>query len=367
MGIADAHGKVLDTLDQAGSGNWGPDGRHVLVGSADARSLVRLVQTGGQPLRPLLGTSRRIAGRHLRRMRGRGSPSTPSGYVVGEAGSTRDVWTFTVGGAKRRLTHSSTYYLGPAISPDGRSVAYVKQDAWGSNVYAAPVAPGAERPVTTDSGIRQVLRWFPDSRRLSAVVIQTGAGGGFSHEVEEFDTGRRRPLTLDPGLVLVGWRPDRTAFAVRLDGSGFVIVDSTGKTLRHVTLGDSLAPLVGLAGSPDGARAALLVGGGGRRRVVAVDAASGALRPVGDVVARRLGARRAAALGDGRAALLRAAGRLGGPRAVADARSGGSLQRAAALPAECDVGSMSLSADARTGACLVSDSRPDLWLVERHR
>jgi hypothetical protein len=47
--------------------------------------------------------------------------------------------------------------------------------------------------------------------------------------------------------------------------------------------------------------------------------------------------------------------------------AGGALQRAAALPEECDFASFSLSADTKTGACLVSDSRPDLWLVERRR
>jgi hypothetical protein len=212
-----------------------------------------------------------------------------------------------------------------------------------------------------------VLRWFPDGRRLSAVVIQTGVSGGIAHEVEEFDTGRRRPLALDPGLVVIGWRPDHTAIAVRLDGSAFAIVDSAGKTLRPVPIGDSLAPLVAVAGSPDGAQAALMVRGGGRRRIVAWDAASGALRPVGDVVA-----------GDSvRAVLLRWAtdGQLYFVRQLGAGAlelwrmpaSGGSLQRAAALPAECDISSLTLSADARTGACLVSDSRPDLWLVERHR
>jgi hypothetical protein len=28
---------------------------------------------------------------------------------------------------------------------------------------------------------------------------------------------------------------------------------------------------------------------------------------------------------------------------------------------------VTLSADAREGACLITDSRPDLWLVERNR
>ena len=357
---------MLDTLDQVGGGGWDPDGRHVFVGSVDARSLVHLS-------RVLVSGSGRFSGRPVEVIGGipqeawSGIALTPGGYVVGEAGRTADVWAFPVGGVGRRLTHSSTWYLGPVISPDGHAVAYVKQDAWGANVYTAPVAAGAERPVTTDSGMRQALRWVPDSRRLSSVVLRTSGTGGFAHEIEELDTGRRHPLALDPGLVVIGWRPDHTAIAVRLDGSAFAIVDSAGKTLRPFPIGDSLAPLVAVAGSPDGAQAALILRGGGRRRVVVWDAASGAMRPVGDVVA-----------GDSvRTVLLRWAtdGQLYFVRQVGSGAlelwrmpaSGGSLQRAAALPADCGVTSLSLSADAKTGACLVADSRPDLWLVERHR
>jgi hypothetical protein len=366
MGIADARGKVLDSLDRAGSGNWDPDGRHVLVGTLGARSLLHLTRIP-------TNRSGRFSGRGVEIIAGipgdawSGLAMTPGGYVVGEAGRTSDVWAFAIGGARRRLTHSSTYYMGPSISPDGRTVAYVKQDAWGTNVYSAPVVPAAERPVTTDSGFRQVLRWFPGSSRLSAVVIQGGATGGFVHEIEELDTGRRHPIVLDAGLVVVEWRPDRTAFATQLDGRALAIVDSAGKTLRRFSVPDSLAPTVAIQGSPDGARVALLVGGAGRRSVVTLEVASGALRPVGRIDG-----------GDSvRVSLLRWApdGFLYFARRVGTAApelwrmpaAGGALQRAAALPEECDFGTFTLSADAKTGACLVSDSRPDLWLVERRR
>jgi len=366
MGIADARGRVLDTLDQVGGGGWDPDGRHVLIGSVDARSLVHL-------LRAPVSRSGHFAGRPVEVIGGipqdawSGLALTPGGYVLGDAGRTEDVWAFAVGAAGRRLTHSSTWYLGPAISPDGRAVAYVKQDAWGANVYASPFAGGSERPVTTDSGIRQVLRWFPDSRRLSALVLQSSGTGGFAHEIEELDTGRRHPFALDAGLVVVGWRPDLTAFAVQLGGRAFAIVDSAGKTLRRFPVSDSLVPLVDIQASPDGAQAALLVGRVGRRRLVAVVAASGAVQPVGDVSGGdsvRVALLRWAP--DGFLYVARQAG-TAAPELWRVPARGGALQRAAALPAECDYATFSLSADARAGACLVADSRPDLWLVERRR
>jgi hypothetical protein len=44
---------------------------------------------------------------------------------------------------------------------------------------------------------------------------------------------------------------------------------------------------------------------------------------------------------------------------------GGALAHAATFPVACRQGTISLSRDGRAGACLVSDDRPDLWLVER--
>jgi serine/threonine-protein kinase len=365
LGIADARGRVLDTLDQVGGGGWAPDGRHVFVGSVDARSLVHL-------LRIPVSRSGRFTGRPVEVVGGirqeawSGVALTLGGYVLGDAGRTSDVWAFPVGGAGRRLTHSSTWYFGPMISPDGRAVAYVKQDAWGANVYAAPVAGGAERPITTDSGIRELLRWFPNSRRLSALVLRSSGTGGFAHEIDELDTGRRRPFALDAGLVVVGWRPDLTAFAQQLDGRAFAIVDSAGRTRRRFPVADSLAPLLGLQGSPDGAELAALASGGGRRRLVVMEAASGAVRPVADLGAGdsvRVVLLRWAP--DGLLYLARQTG-TAAPELWRIPARGGALQRSAGVPDGCDPSTITLSADVRAGACLVSDSRPDLWLVEHH-
>jgi hypothetical protein len=367
LGLADARGRVLDTLDQVGGGGWAPDGRHVFVGSVDARSLVHLLRIPVSRAGRFTGRPVEVVG-GIRQDAWSGIALTPGGYVLGDAGRTSDVLAFPVGGVGRRLTHSSTWYFGPMISPDGRAVAYVKQDAWGANVYVAPVAGGAERPVTTDSGIRELLRWFPNSRRLSALVLQSSGTGGFSHEIDELDSGRRHPFALDAGLVVVGWRPDLTAFAQRLDGRAFAIVDSAGKTLRRFPVSDSLAPLSGIQGSPDGSRVALLVGGGGaRRRVVAVDATSGSISLVVDLGGAdsvRVALLRWAP--DGFLYLARQAGSAA-PELWRIPARGGALQRAAGVPDGCDLSTITLSVDVRTGACLVADSRPDLWLVERHR
>jgi hypothetical protein len=169
-------------------------------------------------------------------------------------------------------------------------------------------------------------------------------------------------------MVVVGWRADLTAIAEQLDGSAFAIVDTTGKALRRFAVPDSLRPLVQIQSSPDGKEAAVLVGRSPHARFVAADLTTGAWRSigpsnVGDSVRSVVLLRWAS---DGSVYFARQAA--GGPVEVwrIPAR-GGTPARVSGLPVRCDVATLSLAEDARTGACLLTDERPDLWLVERHR
>ena len=128
--------------------------------------------------------------------------------MIGAAGRTTDVWAFALRGAARRLTHSSTWYFGPVLSPDAKTVAYVKVDGWGANVYTVPTAGGPERPVTADSGSRQLVRWTAGGTRISDVVLASGGAGAITQELSELGTGRRRTVPLEQGLVIVDWLPN---------------------------------------------------------------------------------------------------------------------------------------------------------------
>jgi Tol biopolymer transport system component len=362
--IADRHGKVLDSLSTLGGGGWDIDGRHVMVFELGAQSVGRLMLIGvsrsghftGRPVEYLGG---------IRQDEWTGFSRTPTGHVIGDAGRTSDVWSFAVAGSARRLTHSSTWTFGPSMSPDGRVVAYVKQDAWGANVYTVPAAGGPERPVTADSGTRQLVRWLPDQRRLSTLILASAGTGQIVQQIAELATGRLRTLSPDPGLVVLGWRPDGTAIAGQIDGRGLAIVDSTGRTLRRLPLADSLGGWSGAALSPDGRAVLVLAKRAPVTRGYALQLADGALRFVGVVTAidsERVTAARWAP--DGFIYFARAVG-VTPPELWRLPEKGGAMQRYAALPVACDQGSLTLSRDARSGACIVNDDRPDLWLVER--
>jgi Tol biopolymer transport system component len=290
---------------------------------------------------------------------------TPDGYVFGDAGQTVDVWAFTTSGAARRLTHSSAWYFDPAIAPDGGRVAYVKQDAWGANVYTVLFAGGDERPVTSDSGSRQLLMWLPGARAISDIVLTGGGASAFSQEVTDLGTGLRRVMTTAPGTVVIRWLPDGTALTEEIAGQTLALADSTGHTIRQLPLPDSLGELTGLAASPDDRELAMATSRPGVVRIFAMRIAGGASRHVADLSVApgvHLVLERWAT--DGFLYFSRQAG-LAQPDLWRLPARGGTLDRFATLPVACSQGTITLTRDAREGACLVYDNRPDLWLVER--
>jgi serine/threonine-protein kinase len=362
QGIADRRGRILDTLAVPGGGAWDVDGRHLLLYELGAQSvgdLVRVAVSGSGRF----GHSDVLA-TGIRQDELSGFAPTPTGYVWADAGRTADLWFFTVKGATRRLTHGSTWYFGPAVSPDGKTVAYVKQDAWGGNLYVVPAAGGAEVAVTGDSGTHQIVRWLPDQRRLSTIALGGGTGR-ITQEIVDPATGRVRRLGLEPGLLVSGWLPDGTGLAQQIDGRAWCVVDTSGRVLRRFPLADSLGLLTGATLSADGRALALLMSRPPESRAYALDLGTGATRFLATVSASdSVHVRMERWAPDGFIYFSRAVG-----VAQADlwrmSERGGALTRFAALPVACYPSMMTLARDAQSGACIVYDDRPDLWLVER--
>jgi tricorn protease len=135
-----------------------------------------------------------------------------------------DLWRVPIGGgiAARLTTHGGDEQL-PAISPDGKSIAFVGQYEGPSEVYVMPLAGGAPRRLTWDSGRITFVGWTPDGKVLVStnaystlpaqqlIVIDPDARGGAV-------TCRRVPLAQAADGAYAP--PGKTLFFTRLPFQG---------------------------------------------------------------------------------------------------------------------------------------------------
>jgi Tol biopolymer transport system component/DNA-binding winged helix-turn-helix (wHTH) protein len=93
----------------------------------------------------------------------------------------------------RRFTTDSYSYSFPAISPDGRTVAYSSDQTGEMEIYTAGIAPGSTATaITTDGGHNMSADWSPDgqwiayhSRKKGGVWI-IPSSGGTARQIAEF-------------------------------------------------------------------------------------------------------------------------------------------------------------------------------------
>ncbi|MBY0488619.1 MAG: protein kinase [Gemmatimonadaceae bacterium] len=98
-----------------------------------------------------------------------------------------------VAGSSRILTRSLNAYLGnPVFSPDGRRVAYTRQDALGSNAYAIDLQTRVETALTGDT-LPLIKLFWPSAQQL----VRTN--DGLDLQLLDLATGRTRTLPLPRG------------------------------------------------------------------------------------------------------------------------------------------------------------------------
>ena len=106
----------------------------------------------------------------------------------------------------------------PQISPDGRTVAYVRRsadimsDRMTSAIWLIDTATGAERPLIASKGAHSSPRWSPDGSRLA--YISTAEGGAaqlFVHWVRGGEVARITGLPESPSNI--AWSPDGSQIA----------------------------------------------------------------------------------------------------------------------------------------------------------
>ncbi len=89
----------------------------------------------------------------------------------------------------------------PALSPDGQTVAYLREDQLGTNLYLRPFTEGRERALTVTPGHKMHPRWSPDGTQLAYIGFEAdgswlytvSTAGGQTHRRARVATGRFPP------------------------------------------------------------------------------------------------------------------------------------------------------------------------------
>ena len=124
----------------------------------------------------------------------------------------------------------------PQISPDGRSIAYVRRsndimtDRARSAIWLIDVASGAERPLVAGTGNHFSPRWSPDGRRLA--YASTAEGGAPQLFVRWMDSGESVRVTgLPDSPSGLAWSPDgrRLAYVMNVPGDGMKLGSAPAK------------------------------------------------------------------------------------------------------------------------------------------
>src|SRR6185369_5690907 len=133
-------------------------------------------------------------------------------------------------GPSRYFTGSDLFNLevatDPQISPDGRTIAYVRKsndimsDKARPTIWLVDVASGQQRPLEAGSGSYFSPRWSPDGTRLAYVAAEGGSAQLFVRWMASGESARITGLPDSPDTI--AWSPDgrRIAYSMFVPDEG---------------------------------------------------------------------------------------------------------------------------------------------------
>jgi serine/threonine-protein kinase len=171
-------------------------------------------------------------------------------------------------GAAFKVTYEPSMEIHPALSPDGRFLAYAGGDAVRTRIYVRQVSGGRPTLLTDDSTAAEVApSWSPDGSR----ILFANGRGLFSVPASRGAPRQEVPARAAGPIVWSEWSPDgRTIAYVAADS---IFLKPSGAAPRFLATGTSLT---GCRWSPDGAR---LVCAAGNAYFTMVGALFGNLAP----------------------------------------------------------------------------------------
>ena len=212
----------------------------------------------------------------------RALPWALAGLLVGALIAGLVVWKFATPAPPSAMRFSAiTNFAGvqaqPAISPDGRSVAFVSDRDGHYNLYVTLVSGGSLVQITDSPNLKESPRWSPDGTEV--VFSQLNDSG--IPDIWEVPALGGTPRRLIFGAKDPDWSPDGRSLAyLNMADDTIWISDASGQNRRRV-VPPPASPLANTEPrfSPDGRELALVLRPGGPYGELAVaDVASGKVR-----------------------------------------------------------------------------------------
>ena len=173
------------------------------------------------------------------------------GFLIGRALPDNEAASAVSFGSATQVTFEAGLEVHPAISPDGRSVAYAAGRATRLKVFVRPITGGRPIPLTTDTSFSESNpAWSPDGSR----VLFLARAGAFSAPASGGAARQELPAHTT-GISWAAWAPDGRSIGYTIDDSLFVR-DAQSRVNR---IGIMNSPSL-CAWSPDGARIACASG-----------------------------------------------------------------------------------------------------------
>ena len=276
---------------------------------------------------------------------------------------TTQIWTLTIDGpaasrlSTRQLTSGTNQHGTPDISPDGRQVAFARDDEAERNFYVTPFTGGPPRLLAATRSDYFSPRWSPDGKRLAFAAADSSAPGVM---IANLSGDRPRQLGGTPIRLFLGttaWSPDgKTLLYPSEDARQYIVLDVEQNHESVLFAPDSVGWLYSPLFSPNGRDLVIM---GTRANFLSslwrVALPNGSWTRLGDP---EPGLKRPLLWADD--GWIYYAGR-GGIRRVRP--NTGQSEPYATLPIACDQFQLSISRDARRLVCTVTESKPDIWIA----
>jgi Tol biopolymer transport system component/serine/threonine protein kinase len=163
-------------------------------------------------------------------------------FTSDRRGDRAEVWLQTLvdgqpAGAPRRLTEQAGHASQPAVSPDGRWVAYYCFDGEERDLWIVATDGGQPNRVTEHPASDVQPAWSPDGSQLA---FASDRAGGFAIWIlpvaDGLAAGPPRRLTADGVVALVPvWSPDGAAIAYVSRGDAWIMASRGTQPARQVT------------------------------------------------------------------------------------------------------------------------------------